>query len=104
MEISPILRHSDTPAQLHPSERQIILKALLFPEIIADATSTLEPHRLCTYLEELANLLHVFYHDCRVIDAENLEQTQRRLVLVAKIRKLFKVGLELLGVSAPEEM
>ena len=89
---------------LHPAEHSVILKALLFPDVLTDAAASLEPYRLCAYLEELANLLHVFYHECRVIDQENLPQTQQRLLLVEKIRELFKAGLGLLGVSAPEAM
>ncbi len=92
------------PQPLHPSERAVILKALQWRDVVAESAALLEPQRICTFLEELAVLLHVFYHDCRVIDEADAPRTAFRLALVQKWQGLFRTGLELLGVSAPEQM
>lgn len=64
----------------------------------------MSPHHLTTYLVELAGLFHAFYDTCRVIDEDNLAQTQSRLLLCQRVAERIKKGLEFIGVSAPESM
>lgn len=56
-------------------------------------------------MRELAGAFHGFYHDCYVIgDGVSAELTQARLWLVESSRIGLSIGLDLLGVSAPESM
>ena len=55
-------------------------------------------------MRELADRFHGFYHDCYVIGDVPPELTQARLWLVEAARIGFAIGLDLLGVSAPESM
>ena len=59
----------------------------------------------CSYqLHALAELVHVFYNDCRVIDRENIEVSASRLALVKASQIVLKNALALIGVSAPIHM
>ena len=63
------------------------------------------PHKISTWIRELAAAFHGFYHDCPVLrsDVES-DLQQARLWLVESARVGFSIGLELLGLPAPEEM
>ena len=64
---------------------------------------TLEPHRLCTYLFELAQLFTAFYDQCPVLKAEESVR-ESRLTLCALVLRRLSGGLELLGIETPENM
>jgi arginyl-tRNA synthetase len=55
---------------------------------------------------ELAGDWHSYYNKHKVIDPENVEQsvTDARLCLVSALQQVFKNGLEILGLTAPEKM
>ena len=88
-------------------ERELDLLRLLseLPEVVLVAANERAPHRVAVWVRELAGAFHGFYHDCYVIsDSVPAELTQARLWLVEASRIGLAIGLDLLGVSAPEEM
>ena len=72
-----------------------------FPDVVARAAETLEPHRVTGYLEGLARLAHAWYHKYRVLGEP---QEGARLVLAAAVRQVLANGLHLLGIGAPDRM
>ena len=87
-----------------------LIKALInFPQIVSGAAENFEPHRLPTYLEELANIYHRFQHAgkrdsaLRVV-TEDQPLTQARLALCRATQIVLANGLALLGISRPEKM
>ena len=89
---------------INNNEALIILKLLArFPEEIADAAETFEPHKISTYLMRLAQSYHRFYTEQRVISSDD-SKTQTNLAICDAVRITIKNGLKLLGVSAPERM
>ncbi len=85
------------------SELELIRKLVDLPVVIEGAAQALEPHRLTTYIHELAGLFHSFYTSCRVLnDDEELQKA--RLVLVDSVKIILKNVLNLIGVTAPEKM
>ena len=89
---------------LAPEERALLNKLAWFPEALLDSERLLSPHPLANYLMELAGLFHPFYEKCPVVSAEDPEQGKTRLLLIAGVRDAIREGLDLLGVSAPEQM
>jgi arginyl-tRNA synthetase len=89
---------------LPAAEDADLAKALpLFPAIVARAARELEPHRVTSYLEDLARVTHSWYHHCRVLgEAPAVEQN--RLVLARAARTVLANGLALLGCTAPDRM
>ncbi|MHC5005592.1 MAG: DALR anticodon-binding domain-containing protein, partial [Planctomycetota bacterium] len=65
---------------------------------------TLEPHRLCTYLYDLANAFSAFYQHCPVLKADDPATVASRLRLSDLVRRVLADGLELLGIEAPRSM
>ncbi len=86
-----------------PEEMRMMKQLLRFPELVAGAARSLEPHRVAYYLQELAASFHPYYNRHRVI-SDDLPLTRARLALAAAVRQVVRNGLGLLGVSAPEKM
>ena len=74
-----------------------------FPETIESSARLRSPHLLAHYLHALATDLHSYYNAHQfLIDDENLRNA--RLNLIDATRTVLAKGLNLLGVSAPDEM
>ena len=84
-----------------PDERGLVRKITEYPEVVTQATSELMPHLICTYLYELAQTFNRFYEHNRVLGDD---RQVFRLKLVEIYANTLKNGLELLGISAPEQM
>ena len=92
------------PDLLSEAETLTLLRGLAgFPSLIAAAARHREPHRIPVYLTELASKFHSFYHHHRVVGPD-VAVTAARLLLTRATGVVFRRGLELLGVSAPESM
>ncbi len=88
-------------------ERELdVLRALAeLPDVVRRAAEDRTPHIVTTWVRDLAGAFHSFYHDCYVVgEGISPELTQARLWLVEAARIGLAVGLDLLGVSAPESM
>ncbi|GAA3745798.1 arginyl-tRNA synthetase [Spinactinospora alkalitolerans] len=87
-----------------PAERALALTLLGFGPVVAQVGETLEPHRLCAYLFDLAQAFTSFYEHCPVLKAEDTAVRDSRLALTAATLHVLVQGLDLLGVAAPERM
>ena len=70
---------------------------------VDDEAELLEPHRLCAYLFELAQLFTSFYDQCPVLKAEESVR-ESRLALCGLVLRRLSSGLDLLGIETPENM
>ena len=87
-----------------PAERALSLEILRFGSVVAEVERTLEPHRLCGYLFELASAYTSFYERCPVLKAATDEERASRLSLCDLTAKVLARGLDLLGIEAPPRM
>lgn len=84
-------------------EQALIRQMILLPEVMELVASTLEPHHLSYFAQDLATVFHSFYKQCRVI-SKNRELTLARLKLVEATQTVLAKTLSLMGISAPEKM
>lgn len=89
---------------VHPKERVLMRELLVFPELIERMATEKTVHQLPQYAVRLADRLHSFYADCKVIDEANTKLSGARLALVAATKSVLGETLRLMGVSAPEKM
>ncbi|MFZ1654379.1 MAG: arginine--tRNA ligase [Candidatus Moraniibacteriota bacterium] len=89
---------------VHPKERLLIRELMAFPELIERMASEKTVHQLPQYAVRLADRLHSFYADCKVIDETNPGLSGARLVLIGATKTVLGETLRLMGVSAPEKM
>ncbi|MER2261362.1 MAG: arginine--tRNA ligase [Psychrobacillus sp.] len=85
-------------------ELDLLKKIGDFPQVVADAAKLRAPHRVATYIQELAATFHSFYNADKVLNADNMPLTEARLALVTSARQTIANALKLIGVSAPEKM
>ncbi|ADD42947.1 arginine--tRNA ligase [Stackebrandtia nassauensis] len=94
--------HVDLPP--HPAERVLALHLDDYSRVLADTVEQLEPHRVATYLFELAKLFSAFYENCPVLSAADSAVRGNRLALTELARRTLSHGLCILGITALERM
>jgi arginyl-tRNA synthetase len=102
--LSAVAGGSAPDEALDPAERALINKLLAFPGEVEEAAARRAPHRLAAYALELAQEFTAFYRDCRVVGAEPESVESFRLALSVAAQRTIARALDLLGVTAPEEM
>ena len=91
-------------AEFAPAERRLALEILSFDGAVHGTAAALQPHRLCTYLFELATAFTDFYESCPILRADTPDQLRSRLLLADLTARVLARGLDLLGIAAPERM
>ena len=86
-----------------PQERTLALALLAYPTVLDDTLATYAPHKLCTYLFDLAQTFTGFYEHCPVAQADEPVRTSR-LALCDLTARTIEHGLSLLGIDAPPAM
>lgn len=86
-----------------PVELDIICLLDRFPEVVKEAALAFAPHLIAEYALTLAGKLHRYYTDFRILTADQT-LTQGRLALLCGVQSVLRQTLQLLGISAPEEM
>jgi len=88
-----------------PQERALGMALLGLDAAVHDTIDKLGPHRLCTYLFDVAQAFTSFYEACPVLKAGVAERVRRsRLALCDLTARVLATGLGLLGIEAPERM
>ncbi len=86
-----------------PQERELAKRLLAYPSALDDTLATYSPHKLCTYLFDLAQDFMGFYEHCPVMKADEPVRSSR-LALSDLTARTLEHGLGLLGITAPEAM
>ena len=90
-------------------EIKVIKKIAEWPKCIESSSNRLEPHRIPTYLFELASLFHSYWNlgkdnpEKRFINDEK-QINDDKLVFLKVISNVVKSGMDIVGVNVPEKM
>lgn len=85
------------------SAKELLQYLAYYPEEIKQAARQRAPHRLANYIYDLANAFHVFYNRCQVL-TDDRQLSLARFKLVETARIVLVNALNLIGISAPEQM
>lgn len=97
--INPELNSKNIPVLPYEVEKFVYR----FPEVIEEAFETREPHRIATYLIELASVFNSFYANERIADSSD-QYASYKALLASAVQQTIKNGLWLLAIKAPERM
>jgi arginyl-tRNA synthetase len=86
-----------------PEERLLAKRVAIFPEFVEGMALALEPHRVTSYLQDVAGIFHSYYNKHRII-SDDKEMTKSRILLIKVIQGVVRSALGLLGIAAPTEM
>jgi arginyl-tRNA synthetase len=99
----------DLSDMTHEAEIMMARKLAEWPRLIEIAARSNEPHRVATYLSELAAELHGLWNrgnddvSLRFVQADK-EVTQAKIALARAVAVVISAGLGILGVTPAEEM
>ncbi len=96
---------SNAPTNWLSNEEEfaLIQKLIDYPDTLEAAAKERAPHFLAFYLKDLAGAFHSYYNSTRFLVPEQ-ELKLARMALIVAIQQVIANGLDLLGVSAPNEM
>jgi arginyl-tRNA synthetase len=103
--VRPPLADVDLAPLTHQREHDVLRLVNALPNVLEIAARDRAPHKVTTWLRELAAEIHGFYHDCPILrdDVEDATRDARLWLCEAALVGL-KVGLSVLGASAPDRM
>jgi arginyl-tRNA synthetase len=87
-----------------PEERALAVALGGFEPAVLATAEHLQPHRLATYLFDLAQTFTAFYEACPILRAEDAAVRSSRLALADLTARTLATGLDLLGIEAPDQM
>lgn len=83
-------------------EEREVLKQLEYAQMVLDqAAKNLDPNQICYYLLNLAKAYNLFYQKCPILKSD---KEALRLAITEKTGDYIKLGLNLLGIEAPNHM
>jgi arginyl-tRNA synthetase len=86
------------------AEKALMLELTKFSEMIYTAYEEVAPHRICSYIYDLANAFNVFYHDTKIITEEDTKKQTSWITLITLVQDILLASIDLLGFEAPERM
>ena len=86
------------------SEKNLMLELTKFAPTIKSAYEELAPHKICSYIYDLANAFNKFYHETKILSEEDVSLRSSWLQLILQTKKILECCIELLGFEAPERM
>jgi arginyl-tRNA synthetase len=95
---------SIVPTLDDPREKALAMRLLRFDAAVWEMVETLSPHKLCTYVFDLATDFTAFYEHCSVLKADTDQLRMSRLALCDATARVVEHALNLLGIDAPEQM
>ena len=92
------------PSLDDPREKALAMRLLRFDAAVWEMVDTLSPHKLCTYVFDVATDFTAFYEHCSVLKADTDQLRISRLALCDATARVIEQALNLLGIDAPEQM
>lgn len=99
-----ILENTRICAAANDSEKSLMIQLTGFGGAIMQAYEETAPHKICSYIYDLANSFNRFYHETKILSEENEEQKASWIALLKLTRDVLETSIDLLGFSAPERM
>lgn len=89
---------------VNSSEKNLMRELARFNAVIEPAFEEKAPHRICSYIYDLANAFNSFYHETRILGEEDEEKKKSWIRLLTLTKEVLETCIDLLGFDAPERM
>ena len=91
-------------AEFGEPESELVKTIALFPEKVSMALADYEPSIITRYALDLCAAFNRFYHDCKIVNCEDLKLRELRLSLTAATRQVLCTALHLICIATPEKI
>ena len=85
-------------------EKKLMMVISSFGAVVKDSFDTLSPHRLCSYIYELANEFNGFYHETKILAEPDEDRKRSYIMLLDIIKRVMEKAIDILGFEAPDKM
>lgn len=86
------------------SEKDLMLELSRFNSVMENAFEEIAPHKICSYIYDLANVFNRFYHETKILTEEDSTKQASYIALLLLTRDVLECCIDVLGFSAPERM
>jgi arginyl-tRNA synthetase len=101
---APSMPSLSSTTNLSSKEVELIQKMSEYGAAVEQAGKDYSPSGIANYCYELTKVFNQFYHDYSILNEEDEEKKQTRLVIARNVAKILKNGMGLLGIEVPERM
>jgi arginyl-tRNA synthetase len=103
-KVGPLIPNPNYSLLKDPLERFLILQIAKFPDTVSEAADQLQPERVASFANTIAEKFHEYYEKVRVIGAERPELTYARAYLIKALQIVLRNAASLLGIELSERM
>lgn len=86
------------------SEKALMMQLTQFNAMLQNACEETAPHKVCSYIYDLANAFNHFYHETKILSEEDKTKKSGLIALLVLTRDILETCIDVLGFSAPEKM
>jgi arginyl-tRNA synthetase len=85
-------------------EKTLMLELTKLNSVVEASFEEIAPHKICSYIYDLANAFNRFYHETKILTEENEVTKAGWIKLLTLTRDILETSIDLLGFHAPERM
>ena len=89
---------------LSDAQKALTLEIAKFNAVIENAYEEIAPHKICSYIYDMANAFNRFYHETKILGTEDEQEKAGYIALLVLTKEIFEVCIDLLAFEAPEKM
>lgn len=86
------------------AQTDVMLALSKWGEAVQTAYAELAPHKICQFVYELSDAFNKFYHETKILTAENEADRASYIQLCRMVGEVLETAIDLLGLEAPERM
>lgn len=86
------------------TEKVLMLELIRYNAVIENAFEELAPHRLCSYIYDIANAFNRFYGHTKILSEEDKTKQAGWIALLVLTKRIIEDCIDILGFTSPERM
>lgn len=90
--------------KINAEEKNLLRVLSLYPEKILKAVDEYEPSVITRYILDICNTFNRFYHECKIINADNDITRSFRIDLTRSVKTVIGDALKLICMKTPEKI
>ncbi|MBQ7482283.1 MAG: arginine--tRNA ligase [Lachnospiraceae bacterium] len=89
---------------VNETDKALMLELTRFGQVVSGAYEELAPHKICSFVYDVANAFNRFYHENRILTEEDKERQAGWIALLKITKEVLETCIDMLGFYAPDRM
>ncbi len=89
---------------VNETDKGLMLELTRFGQVIEGAYDELAPHKICSFVYDVANAFNRFYHENRILTEEDKDKQAGWIALLKITKEILETCIDMLGFYAPDRM